>query len=209
MGLLSKYYSNYRHPKGLLGRYVVRAMNGKRHGALAEWALNFVDIKEDAHVLDIGCGGGANVARMLAKYPKGTVNGVDFAPAAIQIARRLNSQAILKNRCRIIGGNAKMLPVIKDTIDFATAFETVYYWPAFELCLLEIYRVLKSGGYFLIANETDGIDPNGEKWAKLIGHMYIYTAEELKDCLVGAGFINVTIHHDPATHYLCAIAQKP
>ena len=89
MGLLSKYYSNYRHPKGLLGRYVVRAMNGKRHGALAEWALNFVDIKEDAHVLDIGCGGGANVARMLAKYPKGTVNGVDFAPAATILPQHL------------------------------------------------------------------------------------------------------------------------
>ena len=209
MGLRSKYYANYRHPKGFFGKHVIKAMNGKRHAALAEWALDFVEIKEDDNILDIGCGGGANVARMLERCPKGTVNGVDFAPAAINIARMLNSKAIQSERCRIVGGNAKMLPVIKDTINLATAFETVYYWPAFEECVAEAFRVLKSGGHFLIANETDGIDPEGEKWAKLIGHMYLYTAEELEEALTGAGFINVTVHHDPTTHYLCVVGQKP
>ena len=29
-GLLNKYYSNFRHPQGLIGKYVVHKMNGKK-----------------------------------------------------------------------------------------------------------------------------------------------------------------------------------
>ena len=209
MSLLKHYYANFRHPKGRLGKYVVRRMNGKAHKALVEWALTGVDISEDAHTLDIGCGGGATVARMLERCPNGKSYGMDFAPAAIEVARSVNSKAINDGRCKIVGGNAKLLPFIKETIDVATAFETVYYWPAIDECLAEVLRVLKSGGLFIIGNDTDGIAPEGEKWAKLIGHMYIYTIEELTQLLTNAGFTDVTSRHDAETHRICVIGRKP
>ena len=209
MNILNKIYKNYRHPSGLLGRLIVRRMNGKQHAELAEWALSGVEPAHNASIVDIGCGGGATVARLLQMCPEGKVTGVDFAPAAVKIARGLNKEAIELGRCKILGGNAKMLPLIKDVADLATAFETIYYWPAFEECLAEVLRVLKPGGRFLIANNADGIDPIGEKWADQVGHMYIYTIDELKTHLTDAGFINITAQHDKEHHRICVIAEKP
>ena len=209
MNLFKRYYVNFRHPQGWLGKYVVRRMNGKAHAALFEWALEGVDIREDAHTLDIGCGGGAAVARMLERCPKGKCYGMDFAPVAIEVARSVNQEAIEAGRCKIVGGNAKLLPFIKDTIDLATAFETIYYWPAVDECLAEVIRVLKPGGQFIIGNDTDGIDPEGKKWAQQIGHMYIYTIEELTELLSNAGFTDISSRHDAETHRISVIGRKP
>ena len=108
-----------------------------------------------------------------------------------------------------MGGNAKLLPFFKDTFDVATAFETIYYWPSVEECLAEVLRVLKPDGQFIIANDADGIDPVGEKWAKLIGHMRIYTIDELKQLLNKAGFTSIAAHHDEENHRICVTARKP
>ena len=72
-----------------------------------------------------------------------------------------------------------------------------------------LFRVLKPDGQFIIANDTDGIDPVGEKWAKLIGHMRIYTIDELKQLLNKAGFTSIAAHHDEENHRICVTARKP
>lgn len=208
MNLLHKYYANYRHPNGLIGLYLVKAMNSKRHQALAEWALKDLELKQDAHSLDIGCGGGANVARLLEMCPDGKASGMDFSKVALKVARKLNRRAIESRRCAIVGGTAKQVPFIKDTFDLVTAFETIYYWPMPETCLSEVMRVLKPGGKFLIANESDGQDPEGQKWAKRIGHMYVYTIDELKEALAEAGFVDIETRHDAEKHWICVTGHK-
>ena len=206
---IKTYYSNFRHPRGLLGRYIVKRMNGERHATLAEWALKDIQLNDNAEVADIGCGGGANVARMLSKFPDSKVTGIDFSPVAINMAIKVNKQAITSGRCRIVGGNAKLLPLLKENFDLVTAFETVYYWPSFLECLAEIHRVLKSGGKVIIANETDGIDPEGLKWAHLVGHMHIYTINELTQYLTEAGFTDIKSRHDESRHFISVTAIKP
>ena len=62
MGILSKIFSNTRKPEGFFGRMMVNGMNGGSHARMAEWGLSYVNLSEDADVLDIGCGGGANHA---------------------------------------------------------------------------------------------------------------------------------------------------
>lgn len=207
--LIKTYYSSFRLPEGLMGRYAVYRMNGKRHGALAEWALEGLHLPSEPSVADIGCGGGANVTRLLNKFPESKVTGVDISPIAVNKARKVNKDAIALGRCKILGGNAKMLPLLKETHDLITAFETVYYWPSFNECVAEIHRVLKPGGKVLIANETDGIDPEGLKWPKLVGHMHIFTIEELVEYLTEAGFTDIHSRHDEGRHFICVTATKP
>ena len=46
------------------------------HRALEDWGLQFAEIAEDASVLDCGCGGGANIKKLLKMCPNGEVKGV-------------------------------------------------------------------------------------------------------------------------------------
>lgn len=76
MNLMSKFFNNTRKPEGFLGKMMVNGMNGGGHAALAEWGLSFVIISKNDSVLDCGCGGGANVKRLLAKCDN--AYGIDY-----------------------------------------------------------------------------------------------------------------------------------
>ena len=46
---------------------------------VARWGLQFLNAAPDAKVLDCGCGGGANINRLLKKCPEGIVKGIDLS----------------------------------------------------------------------------------------------------------------------------------
>ena len=66
------------------------AMMNVGHRALADWGLQFAEIAKNAHVLDCGCGGGANIRTMLKKCPNGEVKGcrLHFRPSASKRRKR-------------------------------------------------------------------------------------------------------------------------
>ena len=168
MGILSKIFSNTRKPEGFFGRMMVNGMNGGGHARLAEWGLSQLSLNDDANVLDVGCGGGANVARLLKRCPQGTVTGIDYSPVSVKKSTEVNAAAITAGRCRVLEGNASALPFDDNSFDIVTAFETVYFWPDIEECFRGVLRILKEGGRFAIVNEDDGLTGNNEKWEKMI-----------------------------------------
>lgn len=209
MNKLGKYYNRGRHPKGFWGMRALKSMNSKRHAQLPEWALGTIEIGDKAAMLDVGCGGGANLARLLKKSPGGHATGLDFSQQALELSTDLNNNAIVDGFCYIVGGNAMQMPVAKDIFDLATAFETIYYWASIESGFSEIYRVLKPGGTVLIANELDGLAPDDQILARVVGGMRIYTPDEIEQSLRDAGFTNVTRQHDEQRHFICVTARKP
>ena len=66
------FFENTRKPKGLGGKLMVNMMN-IGHRALASWGMQFLPMAPDAKVLDCGCGGGANLKKLLKKCPQGIV----------------------------------------------------------------------------------------------------------------------------------------
>lgn len=208
MGLLSKIFSNTRKPEGFFGRMMVNGMNGGGHARLAEWGLSFVKVAEDANVLDVGCGGGANIARHLNRCPRGKVTGIDYSPVSVKKSREVNAAAIAAGRCKVVEGSADALPFEDVCFDLVTAFETVYFWPSIEECFRGVRRVLKEGGRFVIVNEDDGLSGNNEKWEKMIEGMHTYTPDELKTHLKAAGFGDITVHRNEPRHWLCVTAVK-
>ena len=62
------FFENTRKPVGLGGKIMVAMMN-LGHSPVARWGLQFLELVPDAKVLDCGCGGGANMKRLLKKCP--------------------------------------------------------------------------------------------------------------------------------------------
>lgn len=208
MGLLSKIFSNTRKPEGFFGKMMVNGMNGGGHAAMANWALSSLQIKEDSQILDIGCGGGANIARLLQRAPKGMVQGMDYSSVSVAKSSKVNAKAIAEGRCKVVEANATKLPFEDNSFDLITAFETIYFWPDIEHCFGEVKRTLKSGGHFVIINEDDGLTGANEKWEKLIEGMHTYKPDEIRLHLSNAGFHGINIRKDEAKHWLMATAVK-
>ena len=208
MGILSKIFSNTRKPEGFFGRMMVNGMNGGSHARMAEWGLSNVNLSEHADVLDIGCGGGANIARLLQRCPKGTVTGIDHSPVSVKKSTEVNAAAITAGRCKVQEASAAALPFADGAFDLVTAFETVYFWPEIEKCFAGVCRTLKEGGSFVIVNEYDGLTDANKKWEKIIDGMHTYTPNELRAHLTAVGFHDLTVHRDEQHHWLCVSAMK-
>lgn len=208
MGLLSKIFSNTRKPEGFFGKMMVNGMNGGGHAQMANWALSSVQIKEDDQILDIGCGGGANIARLLQRAPKGVVQGIDYSSVSVAKSSKVNAKAIAEGRCKVQEASVVKLPFGESTFDLVTAFETIYFWPDIEHCFGEVKRVLKPGGQFVIVNESDGSGPMDAKWESLIEGMHTYKPEEIRLHLSNAGFKAIDIRKDVAKHWLMVTAEK-
>lgn len=189
--LLKKFFQNCACPKGWGGKIVVAMMNHGPHAALAAWGLKHITVKREASVLDVGCGGGANVRRLLALAENGHVTGVDVSEVSVAKSRSYNEGAIHRGQCDIIRGDVSALPFENGQFDVATAFETIYFWPGLDQCFAEIYRVLRPGGIFLVANESTGEDEMIKTFAKVIDGLQPYTVEEIRGAMDRAGFSGI------------------
>ena len=157
-------------------------------------------------MVDCGCGGGANIRKLLKKCPGGVVKGIDYSPVSVEKAREVNRQAIREGRCAVMQGSVADMLFADGWFDVATAFETVYFWPDLPRCFREVFRVLKSGGTFLICNECS--DPvKDSKWPELINGMTVYGDTQLKDALEQAGFRDVQTRRN-RMGWLCVTARK-
>lgn len=208
MGIISKFFNNTRKPEGFLGKIMVNGMNGGVHAKMAQWALSSVAIKDDSNVLEIGCGGGGNIARLLQRVPKGSVTGIDYSSVSVMKSKKVNNKAIKEGRCEVWEASVTKLPFGENAYDLVTAFETIYFWPDIEHCFGEVKRVMKPGSTFVIVNESDGTGPNDAKWESMIEGMHTYTPDEVRTHLGNAGFKNISVRIDEAKHWLMATAEK-
>ena len=202
--IINSILQNTRMPEGFFGRIILRGMN-KGHASLSRWGLSQIEWKSDWTILDIGCGGGANLKRMADFCPQGKIYGIDISSESVKFARK-EIKKLLNTRCFISQGNVMNLPYEKGTFDLITAFETVYFWPNLPQCFREVWRTLKPGGTFLICNESNGDTDKDERWTQIIGGMTIYKGIELKACLEQAGFHEVQIRKKK--RWLCVTARK-
>ena len=200
------FFENTRKPVGLGGKIMVAMMN-LGHSPVARWGLQFLNAAPDAKVLDCGCGGGANIKRLLKKCPQGIVKGIDYSPVSVEKSKKVNEDAILNGRCVILQGNVADLIFAANQFDLVTAFETIYFWPDLLQSFREVHRVLKPDGMFLICNECGGDNEKDEKWTEKIDGMTIYKDVQLKNILEQTGFRNIQIHKSEKG-WLCITAQK-
>ena len=139
------FFDNTRKPVGLGGKIMVCMMN-IGHRALTAWGMTFLELPDNARVLDCGCGGGANIRELLRKCPRGEVRGIDYPTVGVEKVRRRNAAAIREGCCEVRQGSVERIEFPNGCFDAVTAFETVYFWPDLVSCFREVHRVLKPAG---------------------------------------------------------------
>ena len=203
MGLLKTLFTNCAHPKGRMGRAMLKFMN-LCHAPLTNWGLDLVDIQDGWTMLDIGCGGGATLKRLLKRSPDAKVYGIDISEESVAKARKVN-KALLEKQVFIQQGSANKLPYEDVKFDLVTAVETVYFWPSLPECLKEVHRVLKPGGKFAIMVEVVDTD---SMWTNVVEGMTAYPPEQLKDMLDVAGFVKTEVYRKKPS-YATILGVKP
>ena len=203
MGLLKTLFTNCAHPKGRMGRAMLKFMN-LCHAPLTNWGLDLVDIQDGWTMLDIGCGGGATLKRLHKRSPDAKVYGIDISEESVAKARKVN-KALLEKQVFIQQGSANKLPYEDVKFDLVTAVETVYFWPSLPECLKEVHRVLKPGGRFAIMVEVVDTD---SMWTNVVEGMTAYPPEQLKDMLDVAGFVKTEVYRKKPS-YATILGVKP
>jgi methanethiol S-methyltransferase len=99
---------------------------------------------QEAHVLDLGCGGGFMAEAMARRGAR--VTGIDPAVKAIAAARAHAAQQGLSVRYMVASG--ERLPLADGSMDIVVCVDVLEHVADVGLVLTEIHRVLKPGGLF-------------------------------------------------------------
>lgn len=193
-------------PHGEEGIQTIENMN-ENHREISKFAFECVDVKDSDIVLDIGCGGGVNIEKFL-KLTEGNVDGLDYSEISVGESIKRNQSAVDNGRCKVIQANVVDMPIDDESYDLVTAFETIYFWPNIKETFKEVSRIIKDGGQFMIAQGTDGNHPDDEKWLATVEGMSVYTASQLEEYLLDAGFSSVSSFKKANDYIMVVIAQK-
>ena len=87
--IFKDFFSQCARPEGFLGRCMLRFMNFG-HAPLTNWGLDHVSFRGGMTMLDIGCGGGATLKRLLKRSAGGMVYGIDISAESVAKAKNLN-----------------------------------------------------------------------------------------------------------------------
>jgi ubiquinone/menaquinone biosynthesis C-methylase UbiE len=107
-------------------------------------------LPQNAHILDVGCGGGKFTKYIADQRPDATIIGIDLSKP--QLARASKLLRGYGDRVRIESGDATQLTFPDATFDGVISYGSIKHWTSQDAGLAECLRVLKPGGPFLVTD---------------------------------------------------------
>ncbi len=195
---------NPRKPQGDEGEQMLRRMNDS-HAALTQWALDFFRFQESDQVLDIGCGGGATLARMAKHIETGHLTGVDYSPVSVALSREWNAADIHVGKMEILEASVESLPFEQERFDKIITVESFYFWPNPAENLKEVLRVLKKDGVFLLAADIYQKEGLSKETMENIQKYSLFNPTQQEFCTLfeQAGFSQIKPHTLSGTDWIC------
>jgi len=151
-------------------------------------------------VLDLGSGGGMDVlvaARQVG--PEGHVFGLDMSDEMLALAQRNTAAAGVVN-VGFLKGDMETVPLPPASVDVIISNCVVNLVPDKVRALKEAHRVLRPGGRLSISDIVTKVPVPAHlkgdltAWAACIGGAL--SADEYREALVAAGFLDITIERD-------------
>src|SRR5581483_6709539 len=143
---------------------------------LIQHALNG---RENARILDCGCGTGANVD-LLQRF--GRAAGFDLSETGLRLGRSAG-------RARLARGSVAAAPFRSSHFDLVTSFDVLYSLPDAEerTAFSEKYRLLRPGGYALMTVAAMEV-LRGDR-SVLSRELRRYNRDDLRNRVTAAGFV--------------------
>ena len=110
----------------------------------------------NAKVLDLGCGAGH--ASYAAASAVAEVVAYDLTEAMLRVVERTAQERGLTN-VRTVQGSAERLPFADSSFDWVISRYSAHHWRNLPAAMLEIARVLKSGGQVCLIDVAGGPEP--------------------------------------------------
>ena len=107
-------------------------------------------LPQNAHILDVGCGGGKFTKYIADQRPDATIIGIDLSKP--QLARASKLLRGYGDRVRIESGDATQLSFPDATFDGVISYGSIKHWTSQDAGLAECLRVLKPGGPLLVTD---------------------------------------------------------
>lgn len=186
-------------PSGRRGRVVAALMNRGNRG-LNERAIELLDVRAGARVLDLGFGGGLTFDPLLERGA--TIVGVDRAEDMVSAATSRRREDVDAGRIALHAADVTALPIDDGSVDRALTVNTVYFWPDLDPALAELHRVLSPGGRVVVGIRDGSVM---EKVDETI--FTLRSPEAIATALATAGFADAAVHSAPdrATHLISAV----
>lgn len=101
-------------------------------------------------LLDVGCGTGYLFELLLAQR-EAKYHGLDLSPEMLKMA-----EAKLGSRVTLVEGAADRLPYADHSFDVVTCIQSFHHYPDPDKAMQEAFRVLKSGGLYILSDTGVG-----------------------------------------------------
>ena len=116
-------------------------------------------------IVDMATGTGDLAIAMAKKIAGSTICGIDLSPEMLEVARQKVARQGLNQRISLMEGNAEKLEVESSSVDAITIAFGIRNFENKEKCLVELHRVLNSGGHLVILEFSNPTN-------RLIGWLY-------------------------------------
>lgn len=126
--------------------------DGARADPRYEWTLRRAGLAVGEVLVDIGCGRGELVALAVGEAGAARAVGVEYAPAAVEMARRTLAAHGADAKAEIVQADARAIPLPDAHADLVTLLDVVEHLTPAELdvSLAEARRILRPGGRLLV-----------------------------------------------------------
>lgn len=150
-----------------------------------EQILNFLPLKSNMKILDLGTGSGYLSFEIAKKHPNIQVTGLDIVEKALEANRKKAEQLNIKNIEFISYGGADF-PLKENEFDMVVSRYALHHFPQIKDSIAEVSRVLKPDGHFFVSDPTPNNDDihrfvDAYMQLKKDGHIKFYTLTEWID----------------------------
>lgn len=142
--------SQFRAPRGVLGRWVGRLMAVK-NAAMNRYAVTVLDPQPGDRVLEIGVGPGRTLGWIAERVSRGRICGLDPSAEMLRLAAARLRAPLSEGRAELALGVATRLPWPDQVFERVLASNNVQFWEPRQRGLEEIRRVLVPGGRLVLA----------------------------------------------------------